>query len=349
MIVTASASGFLDSTESVIIVDTTPPNTPPVADSQNKEVDEDSTLNGTLTASDADGDSVVFQLLSGPANHFAFSFSSNGSFSYTPLTNLNGPDSFTFRAFDGTDYSDPATVSITVLPVNDSPTDFSLSNNLVDENVDTTNAVQIGVFTASDVDGDFLTFALVSGAGDSDKFEIFGNELRLRAGESVDFETQPSYTITASVTDGTVTYQQTFVISVVDDPGAPSIDVVPGSTANVLSKTFEVAFLSSSEFDAQTRIDFSTLTAGKTGFEDSLVRNKKTGTIKFRLEDVNNDGFLDVIVSVQLSKTGLSSGDTDFYIRGLTSDGDSFDLHALVSVGGGKGSGSGNGNGKGRK
>ncbi len=132
----------------------------------------------------------------------------------------------------------------------------------------------------------------------------------------------------------------------VDDPGAPSIDVVPGSTINELSRNFEVAFLSSIEFDAATRIDLSTLTAGKTGLEDSLVRNKKTGTIKFRLADVNNDGLLDLIVTVELTKTGLQSGDTDFRIHGLLSNGDLFELNAVVSIGGGKGNGKGNGKGR---
>jgi hypothetical protein len=286
-----------------------------------------------------------YSLVAGPENHFAFTFISNGSFSYAPLGDFNGSDSFTIRAFDGTDYSDPATISIQVLAINDAPTAFALSNDLIDENVDTTNAVAIGEFSAADVDGDPLTFALVAEEGDNDQFEVVGGELRLRAGQTVDFETQASYSITASVTDGTVTYEETFVISVVDDPGAASIDVVPGSADNVLSKKFDVAFLSSIEFDAATRIDISSLTAGKTGFEDSIVRHKKTGTIKFRLEDVNGDGLLDLIVTVETKKTDLVSGDTDFRIRGLTTNGGLFELNETVTVGRGKG----RGGGKGRK
>ena len=41
---------------------------------------------------------------------------------YTPDTNFNGNDSFTFTANDGTDTSNPATITITVRPVNDDPT-----------------------------------------------------------------------------------------------------------------------------------------------------------------------------------------------------------------------------------
>src|SRR5207237_3811156 len=40
---------------------------------------------------------------------------------YTPAANYNGPDSFTFKANDGTVDSNIATVTITVTAVNDAP------------------------------------------------------------------------------------------------------------------------------------------------------------------------------------------------------------------------------------
>ena len=43
------------------------------------------------------------------------------SFTYTPAANYNGPDSFTYRANDGTVDSNLATVTITVSSVNDAP------------------------------------------------------------------------------------------------------------------------------------------------------------------------------------------------------------------------------------
>ena len=45
----------------------------------------------------------------------------DGSFDYTPAANYNGPDSFTYRANDGT-FGAVATVSLTVTAVNDAPT-----------------------------------------------------------------------------------------------------------------------------------------------------------------------------------------------------------------------------------
>ena len=49
-------------------------------------------------------------------DHGELTLNRNGSFSYTPAGGYIGPDNFTYRAFDGEDYSDAATVNLTVLP-----------------------------------------------------------------------------------------------------------------------------------------------------------------------------------------------------------------------------------------
>ena len=59
--------------------------------------------------------------------------SGNHSCSYTSNTNFNGADSFTYRVTDGLDYSDTATVTITVDPINDDPTIDSIADVLVRE------------------------------------------------------------------------------------------------------------------------------------------------------------------------------------------------------------------------
>ncbi|MEM7585343.1 MAG: Ig-like domain-containing protein, partial [Acidobacteriota bacterium] len=46
---------------------------------------------------------------------------SNGDFQYQPAADFNGVDTFTYRADDGLDLSDIATVTLTVAPVNDPP------------------------------------------------------------------------------------------------------------------------------------------------------------------------------------------------------------------------------------
>src|SRR5207244_1593132 len=53
--------------------------------------------------------------------HGPVMLNANGSLTYTPAANYNGPDSFTYKANDGTLNSNVATVTITVTPVNDPP------------------------------------------------------------------------------------------------------------------------------------------------------------------------------------------------------------------------------------
>jgi hypothetical protein len=74
----------------------------------------------TLAGSDPDADQLTFRVLSKPS-HGALS-GDPPSLTYTPATNYFGPDSFTFLANDGALDSAPATITITVTPVNDAPT-----------------------------------------------------------------------------------------------------------------------------------------------------------------------------------------------------------------------------------
>jgi hypothetical protein len=71
-------------------------------------------LSGTLMASDADNDPLTFALVAGPPNG-SVSVLANGSFTYTPNPGFTGSDTFAFSASDGLATAS-ATVTVTVLP-----------------------------------------------------------------------------------------------------------------------------------------------------------------------------------------------------------------------------------------
>ena len=75
-----------------------------------------------LNDSDADGDTLTASLVSGPSNAASFNLLADGSFTYTPNSNFNGIDSFTYAISDGNGGTDTATVYLNVAPVNDAPT-----------------------------------------------------------------------------------------------------------------------------------------------------------------------------------------------------------------------------------
>jgi hypothetical protein len=77
--------------------------------------------------------------------------------SLTPVASYNGPDSFTYKANDGTADSNVATVSITVTPLNDAPV---ASDQSVTTNEDTAKSITL---SATDVEGSALTYTIVVG------------------------------------------------------------------------------------------------------------------------------------------------------------------------------------------
>ncbi|HNT74341.1 MAG TPA: Ig-like domain-containing protein, partial [Anaerolineae bacterium] len=84
-------------------------------------------------------------------------FNADGSFTYTPTTNLNGVDTFTYRAGDGALWSDPAIVTITVAPVNDPPVAGDDTSNA---SMNTPRIISV-LGNDADPDGDPLTLAAV--------------------------------------------------------------------------------------------------------------------------------------------------------------------------------------------
>ncbi|MAE66809.1 MAG: hypothetical protein CMJ18_21330, partial [Phycisphaeraceae bacterium] len=103
-----------------------------------------------------DGDGLTAILVSSPSNAQAFSLSPNGTFTYSPQPDFDGVDTFTYKANDGAADSAPATVTITVNPVNDAPdlADSLLVMNDVDLNAGApSGAVGTLVSTLADLVG----------------------------------------------------------------------------------------------------------------------------------------------------------------------------------------------------
>jgi F5/8 type C domain/Bacterial Ig domain/Calcineurin-like phosphoesterase len=88
-------------------------NTAPVANNQAVTTTKNTAKAITLTATDADNDPLTYSIVTPPA-HGTITAGTGASRTYTPNTNYVGPDSFTFKANDGTADSNTATVSITV-------------------------------------------------------------------------------------------------------------------------------------------------------------------------------------------------------------------------------------------
>ena len=119
---------------------------------------EDQTLNGTLpTAVDPEND-VVTYTLGTPALHGTVSVNANGSYSYTPNSNYNGADSFTYTVTDGIS-TNFYSVGVNVVAVNDAPTAVNTSF-VTTEDVAYTGSLPL----AADVDGDSAVYTISTAA-----------------------------------------------------------------------------------------------------------------------------------------------------------------------------------------
>ena len=180
---------------------------------------DNSEISLLYNASDIEDDSFIAIIESEPA-YGILVLNTDGTFSYTHDGSDTLTDSFSYRADDSNLTSEIGTVSIIINPDNDNaPTDINLSNNLINENVDSASGFIIGQFTAIDLDlpSDTHTFELVDGAGDTDNssFIIDGNNLKTFT--SFDFETQSSFSIRVITTDGeTQSFEKVFTVAVVN-------------------------------------------------------------------------------------------------------------------------------------
>ncbi|OMP74305.1 Ig-like domain-containing protein, partial [[Flexibacter] sp. ATCC 35208] len=77
--------------------------------------------NGTLVGNDLDGDALTYSKATDPT-HGTATVNVDGTYTYTPATNYNGPDSFTIEINDGNGGTATVTINIIVTAVNDDPT-----------------------------------------------------------------------------------------------------------------------------------------------------------------------------------------------------------------------------------
>ena len=94
------------------------------------DMETNTTLNGTLNATDANKDSITYKLINNASNG-NITVNPNGTFIYTPIDSFIGNDSFSYTSNDWNGTGNIATVNINVHPVNHAPiaTDIEISVN----------------------------------------------------------------------------------------------------------------------------------------------------------------------------------------------------------------------------
>src|SRR5262249_4324855 len=175
-------------------------------------INEDQALNIAaagvlLNDTDADSDPLTAVLVS-DVQHGTLALNADGSFSYTPDADYNGPDSFTYKANDGQADSNTATVTVNISPVNGAPIVTSNSGGDTAAVSIAENTTAITTVMATDPDaGQTLSYS-ISGGADPSKITIGSSTCApsfLTAPnfeEPTDADRNNVYDVTIQVSDG---------------------------------------------------------------------------------------------------------------------------------------------------
>src|SRR5205814_2057290 len=157
--------GTADSNVATVTINVAAVNDAPVAVNDSYNATEDTPLTTAPPCfvgndTDEDGNTLTAAVVAQPA-HGTVTVNADGSFTYTPVLNYNGSDSFTYKANDGTVDSNTATVTVAVAAVNDAPVAVNDSYNTTEDTALTIAAPGVGG-NDTDVDGNQLTAAVIA-------------------------------------------------------------------------------------------------------------------------------------------------------------------------------------------
>ncbi len=228
--------GIAESFVATVSITVTSVNDAPTANAGTATVQEDTPTPITIIGSDPDGDSLTYSIVTNP---------SHGSLSrtepdliYTPDTDYNGPDKFSFKANDGNTNSPTAMFSIDVTPVDDPPI-ANPGNATVEEDTSTTIILE-----GNDPDGDTLNYIIVR---EPSHGTLSGTAPKMTYTPKHNFNWLDSFTF--KVNDGTTDSESAAVLITVNptnDPPSANDDNIsvledtPVENINVLANDVEV-------------------------------------------------------------------------------------------------------------
>jgi hypothetical protein len=286
-------------------------NLPPVAQSGTLTVTEDQLATGTLRATDPEAKTLTFTLIAPPAKGVVkLNNTTTGAFTYTPNSSVNGADSFSFKASDGVQDSNTASISVNIAGTNDPPMAVS------DQGAVTAgSSIAIMVLANdTDADGDTLSIASVT-QGKNGKTVISGTSVKYTSTAAFSGTDSFSYTVTdgkGGNASGNVTIQALATNRV---PLASNVSISTKANSSVSGK------LSATDSDGDTlRFSLVTLPAkGKASITNTAdgsftytANTGVTGTDSFTFKA--NDGKADSnIATVSITFTG--SGQVVFAVN----------------------------------
>ncbi len=219
---------------------------------------------GSFSSTDPDfGDTFTYSLVTGTGD------TDNAQFTIDGSGNLQTAASFNFEATptlsirvrtsdqDGLFFD--KTFTITVIDVNEAPTNININNTQILENAGL--GTTIGAFSTADPDAaNTFVYTLVSGTGSTDNAQFtIDNDGNLHSAVAFNFEVTPTRSIRVRTTDqGGLFFEKIFTITVVDINEAPTdIALSANSLAENTASGATIGSFSSTDEDAANTFTYS--------------------------------------------------------------------------------------------
>ena len=214
-----NASDGEDTDSHIIVINVLDLNDTPVITSDlTFNVAEGETYIGQLSATDEDGDNLVWGHSEGANVPFTIN-ATTGELNFVSAPDYEAQNTYEFDIWvQDDDESNPKrdakTVVVNITNVNEAPTFTSAASFSADE-----NQTAVGTVTASDPDGQSLSYSLTG--ADSASFSIGSSTGILAFNSAPNFEVKESYQTSVRATDGLVTVSQNITVTINDVNDAP--------------------------------------------------------------------------------------------------------------------------------
>ena len=224
-------------------VDVTDVNEAPVASDTGGSLVENGSASAavaSVTATDVDaGDSLGYAITSGNGSSL-FAIDANGNITTTGGLDFESANQhvLTVTVTDSGSLIDTATVTVDVTDANETPVANNAAGNVSeDASVGTT----VASVSASDVDsGASLSYAITAGnTGTAFSIDSNGN---VKTAAALDFETTPNYSLTVTVSDGSLSDTAIVSITVNDVAEVTAPVIATGAASNLGQETADIAY-----------------------------------------------------------------------------------------------------------
>lgn len=245
------------------------------------------TVIGTVTASDADGDSLRYQILSGNETGAFTIDEATGKIAVADGSKLDYEKiksfALTVQVSDGVKMTDTS-VNIQVSNLNDNTPVAEAAKFTIDENLET--GTEVGTVSASDADGNSLSFSIVSG-NETGAFMIDAatGKITVADGSQLDYEMIKSFTLMIQVSDqaNTTDTQVTIDLNNLND-NTPVAEAATFAVDENSENGTAVGKIKASDADGDS-LSYRILSGNETGaFQIDIATGKLTVAEKGKLD-----------------------------------------------------------------